>query len=325
MAGAGTDIQAYAATDAGLRRSDENSVTWTTPATLAGVPLAAVGATPAEAWAAGPRDGAFRSLDDGLAWTATGALRGSAVAAVSFAGGAARTLWAGGDFGVQRSDDGGATWARREGGLPARPVAVDVLADPFAATTAYAAIAGSGAWRTTDGGATWTAANTGLPSTDVRALLADPQSRRAASSPAPRPASRARPTAAACGRRAAACRPSPCWRSPPIPTGSPLLAGTQGSGLYRSLDGGLTWTATGGAQLAGATVQAVHVAGGVALAAAGTALYRSTDAGGDLDARRRRAAGRPRGERASGSTRPCRRCSCWPPAPTASTARSTRA
>ena len=63
------------------------------------------------------------------------------------------------------------------------------------------------------------------------------------------------------------------------PTGSPLLAGTQGSGLYRSLDGGLTWTATGGAQLAGATVQAVHVSGGVALAAAGTALYRSADAG----------------------------------------------
>ena len=226
------------------------------------------------------------------------------VAAASFAAGT-HTLWAGGDLGVQRSDDGGATWTRREGGLPARPVAVDVLADPFAATTAYASIAGSGAWRTTDGGATWTAANTGLPSTDVRALLADPQVQ-------------GRIFAGTASGVARSANGGGVWTtgsgvpSVPVlalaadPSGSPLLAGTQGSGLYRSLDGGRDldgdgWCAARRGDRAGRPRRRWRRAG-----AAGSALYRSTDAGATWT---RVGAGLPAGlvaRAASGSTRPCR-------------------
>ena len=176
VAGAGTDIQAYAATDAGApaQRREQRHLDDAGDA----------GGRPARGRRRDGRGGVGRGAARrrlplarrrprlvGHGCAARLGRRGRLVRRRA----AARTLWAGGAFGVQRSDDGGATWARREGGLPARPVAVDVLADPFAATTAYAALAGGGAWRTTDGGATWTAANAGLPSTDVRVLAADPQ------------------------------------------------------------------------------------------------------------------------------------------------------
>lgn len=56
--------------------------------------------------------------------------------------------------GLDRSDDGGRTWAAASGGLPQAPVAALSIA-AAAPDTVYAAIAGDGLWRSEDAGESW--------------------------------------------------------------------------------------------------------------------------------------------------------------------------
>ncbi|MBS2026013.1 MAG: hypothetical protein JST92_26740, partial [Deltaproteobacteria bacterium] len=77
---------------------------------------------------------------------------------------------------VARSGDGGATWARRDNGLPDIPV-TKLAVDPGDGTgnTVYAAT-WLGVYRTTDGGANWALFGAGLPQVRVTDLYVAPDS-----------------------------------------------------------------------------------------------------------------------------------------------------
>lgn len=71
--------------------------------------------------------------------------------------------------GVFRSDDGGETWSRRDGGLPSIPInAIEV--DPTSPDTVFAA-ADVGVHRSLDGGDSWAPFADGLPNALVKDLL----------------------------------------------------------------------------------------------------------------------------------------------------------
>ena len=90
-----------------------------------------------------------------------------------------------GDGGVFKSKDGGVHWLAANHGLTI-PAVYDLAIDPGAAATIYAAAGGyfivndtgqwvGGVFKSTDGGANWQAVNTGLPgNTKFQALAVDP-------------------------------------------------------------------------------------------------------------------------------------------------------
>jgi photosystem II stability/assembly factor-like uncharacterized protein len=120
----------------------------------------------------------FKSTDGGGTWNAadTG-LDAVFVRALTLAPGAPRALYAGTDGGVFKSTDGGATWNAPKSGLPR----INALAvDPTAPDTIYAATGdcnesdgcSGGIFKSIDGANTWNATDTGLPSGAVISMLA---------------------------------------------------------------------------------------------------------------------------------------------------------
>lgn len=82
------------------------------------------------------------------------------------------------DRGVLKSTNGGATWARAAAGLPDTFVSLLAI-DPVTTSNLYAAagfgIAGAGIFKSTNGGESWTALSTGLPpNVFLSSLLVDP-------------------------------------------------------------------------------------------------------------------------------------------------------
>ena len=116
-------------------------------------------------WASPANQGVvWESLDAGATWhNLTLIVEGGNIMYADFCG--PECIWAAVDsHGMFRSDDGGRTWTRRSGGLPA-VFSVGYAANPPGdnGTTAYAAGCGAGGvWKTTDGGATWATINAGL-------------------------------------------------------------------------------------------------------------------------------------------------------------------
>ncbi|MEZ5356350.1 MAG: hypothetical protein R2762_27260 [Bryobacteraceae bacterium] len=103
-------------------------------------------------------------------WPAVG-LEGLSPRVIVVDPGAASTIWAGTyEMGVQKSIDGGMTWAASNHGLSDGRVRALELAGGIL----YAGFDGAGVFRSSDAGATWTEANRGLIDKVVRALVADP-------------------------------------------------------------------------------------------------------------------------------------------------------
>jgi len=198
--------------------------------------------------------GLFRSEDLGATWSPAGAgLVNSVVLALAF--GSPGTLFAGTPQGLYRSRDDGATWTRVLAGPQLGTLAVDRRSPE----TVYAgALAPFGrdpriVWKTTDGGDTWT--------------------------PLPHP----RPDDPASGLRAADLAVDPTdSRVVFLATAATGFGSSTGAGVYRSADGGETWTAT---SLPEASFEALAVDPGRP-ARPGTVwalflfgLYRSADSG----------------------------------------------
>ena len=150
-----------------------------------------------------------------------------------------------------------------------------VVASPTDANTIYVSSPNGGIWRTTDGGATWTALTSTQANLSIASLAFDPTD------------ATSRTLIAGTGLTS---NGTICGNSPP----PCFLAGSGNtpSGLLMTRDGGATWTALGGATLAGQTVDAVAERGQVILAGTyemsflapsaartGGGLYRSTDGG----------------------------------------------
>ncbi len=104
-----------------------------------------------------------RSTDRGAKWQNL-SLPVAGVRSLVFEPGAAagRRVYAGGEWGVAMSNDGGETWTRA--GLPLSLLKVTGLAARLedGSPVVYAATSSDGVWRSTDGGQSWARFNTGL-------------------------------------------------------------------------------------------------------------------------------------------------------------------
>ncbi|MFN7930687.1 MAG: SBBP repeat-containing protein [Blastocatellia bacterium] len=146
------------------------------------------------------------------------------------------TLYAATTRGLFKTTDGGANWSLAQQGLGAVPSGAatpqDVLIDPTTPTTLYARVIGpgQGIYKTTDGAANWTLVSGGIPATS--------------------------------GTTTVTVQPSVLAIDPVTPT--TLYAGAAGFGVFKSTDGGATWTAiTNGLNNLSVTALAVNRSGAV--------------------------------------------------------------
>ena len=142
--------------------------------------------------------------------------------------------------------DGGSVARDGWGNVAGRVTSIAV--EPGSNQIAYAGGADGGVWKTVNGGTTWTPVADGLDSLAIGAISIS------------------------------ATAPSTVW----VGTGEAATSfdSYYGSGIYRSLDGGATWSKRGGATFDQATVYRIVLgAGKNVLAATNHGLYRSIDAG----------------------------------------------
>ena len=238
----------YAATDEkGVIKSTDGGASW--HATNSGIPTTAIEAfaivpsSPQTVYA-GTDGGIFKSADGGAHWTlANPDTPMPTVRSLAIDPASVQTLFAGTDRGVFRSTDGGAHWSGVSGANPFLAIAQvhGIGVDPTAHTHVYLATS-RGFWKSDDGGTTWTESDAGLPSTagqpNVPAVAIEPGS------------------------------PSK------IDVASMGFVTGEGDGVYRSSDGGTTWTALD-AGLAHGGVDALAVSSG-----SSPILYAGTVGGG---------------------------------------------
>jgi photosystem II stability/assembly factor-like uncharacterized protein len=162
--------------------------------------------------------------------------------------------------GILKSTDAGATWTLDGNSVFDRKAISKIVVDPASANTVYAATTdpfngvgdGMGVWKSTDGGSTWTNTTTSISTTDdITDLVMDPTNDQV--------------LYAAFG----------------------YFGGDSANGVYKSTDGGSSWTLLGGLPSYGGRIALTISANGQTLYAAVIdplayellGLYQSTDAG----------------------------------------------
>ncbi len=162
--------------DPPLWKSTDGGATWNSISTglptpfNAETPIAIDPTSPATVYVGGI-DGPYRSVDGGATWTrmASGltAPRTFALATHPTVGG---TLWIGTEAGPGKSTDAAASWTMHGSGI--REDHLDGFAvDPANPAILYAASGSQGIQKSLDAGAHWSAANVGLPLPSVGALV----------------------------------------------------------------------------------------------------------------------------------------------------------
>lgn len=155
-----------------------------------------------------------------LDWSTHGP-KGGAVAQIAFSPSSPRVVYAGGGAGVFRSDDAGDTWHAT--GVLLNGV-TQLVVDPTNAD-AVVATAGSHIYRSTDGGATWRDVTGTLTSLRPSALVVDPANHSTIYL-----GSRCGPIGFKTGASSVSAAD--------LDSSNPFA----GAGVYRSVDGGETWT-----------------------------------------------------------------------------------
>lgn len=167
------------------RRVEAQTGVWTTNGPEGGnvTRLVVDPQTPTTVYVATQRGGIFKSVDGGGQWRNSG-FGGLTVSALAVDPRAPSVLYAATEdplfdapkrYNVFTSTDGGASWSAIDTGLPNARVE-DLVVDPQASSTIYAATSGSGVFKTVDGGGSWVAINNGLADLYVLALAVDPLS-----------------------------------------------------------------------------------------------------------------------------------------------------
>jgi photosystem II stability/assembly factor-like uncharacterized protein len=180
-----------------------------------------------------------RTYAAGQTWTGLGP-EGGRTQALVIDPGAPGTIYAGTSNGVFRTTNGGGRWTRVSTGLGDPDVRALAIA-PTSPTLLYAGTAG-GVFKSSDGGGTWSAENTGLASLTVSALAIDPFT----------PATLYVASTAGLFKTtngeirwwgtALFLRVLSLVIDPVTPT--TLYASTQSSGVFKSIDGGVSWSPT---------------------------------------------------------------------------------
>jgi photosystem II stability/assembly factor-like uncharacterized protein len=185
--------------------------------------------------------------------------------------------------GVHLSGDGGTTWSAATTQPTDRRLKAAV-AHPTTPTTLYAASHGSGVFKSTDGGANWaTCANTGL-NLNVYALVVDGSGTLYAATPGGVFASADCDgwTAKSSGLPNTAGTHSPTVLAVDPATPGTVYAGVSGAGVYRSSNGGSSWSAAT-TQPANTALRALQVKPGATAtlfaASRGAGAFKSTDGG----------------------------------------------
>ncbi len=275
----------------GLWKSTNRGATWTS---LGGPlehtrieTLAIAPSQPTTMYAVASLSDVYRSVDGGNSWELRSTQQGASFFGGLFvdAGDANRLYALGGPF-PRLSTDGGATWTRLGGGLPAG-IPRDLAVDPQRPGTAYVVFDRFGVYKTTDGGRRWFPKNTGLlpaPTPVVATALGldpmDPRTLYLAYSPrhlfkTTDGGNRWRPVTAT-------AVPGIVERLTVLPGTPSVLLLTTRRGIERSADGGVTF------ELVGQNLPRGHLlalagsrpASNVAYAGfSGAGLYRSLDGG----------------------------------------------
>ncbi len=198
----------------------------------------------------------YRSADGGQSWAPAGSGQvGSHVQAVAF--GAPGTIFAGLGFladGVDRSRDGGVTWAqvlKVQSGITALAVSRSDPETVYASAALATGVAPPIVWKTSDGGATWAPLPYPQPAADpfqgmeVVDLAADPADAQVVY----------------------------------LASQEGATGATGGQGIYRSADGGQTWTKAALPPLDYTGLAVSPGQAGTVWAIAESAAYKSTDHG----------------------------------------------
>ncbi len=167
-------------------------------------------------------DGVFKSTDGGASWT-NSVLFNTPVLAMVIDPSDPAILYAGTGDGIFKSTNGGQSWTAVNSGLTAVDVIEDLPAaivltlaiDPSNSTTLYAGTLANGVFKSTNGGQNWTAASSGLPAV---ALFGIPGILPVVTSLAIDP-------------------------SNPATVYAGVTAGELTDGVFKSTDGGQSWTA----------------------------------------------------------------------------------
>ena len=296
-------------------RSTDGGDSWSAIGPLSGAILWFFGETSTGAFFGSGATGVYRSLDDGVTWSAVNGGLPATPRVTSIVEAASGDLIAG-STGYYRSTDGGSTWSATAPADPLRGVA-DLQRGPsgvlFAATdagaylssddgtdfsasnsglangivavltvaadgTVYAGFDG-GVGRSDDGGSTWAVLSEGLPG-GVSALLQRSNGSLVAGTESGEvfESSNAAVTWQAMG--------STGFGTPVtsiVEVGGDLFAcsggGSAGDGIVRSTDGGVTWSPVN-AGLGSTNVQSLAIADDGTIFAASDGIYHSIDAGG---------------------------------------------
>ncbi len=210
---------------------------------------------------AGTGNGVFKSTNSGQSWIAANSgIRNALVTALAVDPTNPATVYAGtgipggsGSTGVFKTTDGGQSWIPATSGLPLMPllsVVTSLAVDPSNPDTVYAGTLG-GVFKSTNGGESWTAINSGLEVAEV-ALT---------------------PDLTLIAVLALAIDPS---------NPATLFAVIAGEGIFRSTDGGQSWTA-GDSSLPEANVWALAVdpsnPATLYAVTAGNGVFKSADEG----------------------------------------------
>lgn len=152
------------------------------------------------------------------------------------------TLYAATSRGVMKSSDNGTSWAALHQGLPAEQPPSCVAVNPFSSKVLYAGYDGKGIFQSTDGGATWQTVNEGLPNLYVRCITISPKDPNliyiGIQGGVALSTNGGKVWHMSSGFKRAANVNSIvlCPKNPQY-----LFAGTGGSGVYKSGNGGVSW------------------------------------------------------------------------------------
>ncbi|MDF1798117.1 MAG: hypothetical protein P1V81_02995 [Planctomycetota bacterium] len=280
-----------------LFRSADGGLNWGEVSDLAGLDVHDLEFTAAGVAYAGTIDGLWRSTDDGASWTnlPLGIGLNDQVFEVTLNPADPNELWVGvadalgsQTQNVLRSTDAGATWTNRTpagaAGLGGRGIALDPATPGKVVAVFGGGFGGGAAWRSLDSGATWTDISAGLPGNPLNDVVFSGGH------------------LLVCGGKLFGSQDVGLFDSTNDGTtwtavhdgtwpnlvvndievdpasASIIYLGTAGAGVYRSLDGGATWTfGLGGT--GSLSVNEVHVSGGLPVytASSSAAIWKSTD------------------------------------------------